>query len=194
MILSENFCTGPRRAADAARTAAPGPLAAVASDPPRAGCRARPGRRTELAADGEQDRWRACRQRWHVSCRGEPPRRPLVLDTSPRPHLRTHLRSRASTAASPVGRPGLAAASGHHSGAVAELARRVQAGFPAASSRAAIGHAQRWLIWTSSLTLVLGGLPSRFGREHSTSGTQSRSVTIAGRGRAISAVRRGSRA
>ena len=105
MILSENFCTGPRRAADAARTAAPGPLAAVASDPPRAGCRAMPGRRTELAADGEQDRWRACRQTWPVSCRGETPRRPLVLDTSPRPHFRTYLRSRASTAASPVRRP-----------------------------------------------------------------------------------------
>ena len=35
MIMCENFCTGARRAADAARTAAPGPLAAVASDPPR---------------------------------------------------------------------------------------------------------------------------------------------------------------
>ncbi len=34
MILCENFCTGARRAADAVRTAAPGPLAAVASDPP----------------------------------------------------------------------------------------------------------------------------------------------------------------
>ena len=55
MILCENFCTGARRAADVARTAAPRPLAAVASDPPRgasagsggtgprAGCRARPG-------------------------------------------------------------------------------------------------------------------------------------------------------
>jgi len=35
MILCENFCTGARRAADAARTAVPGPLAAVASDPLR---------------------------------------------------------------------------------------------------------------------------------------------------------------
>jgi LuxR family maltose regulon positive regulatory protein len=35
MILCENFCTGARRAADVARTAAPGPLAAVAGDPPR---------------------------------------------------------------------------------------------------------------------------------------------------------------
>jgi hypothetical protein len=35
MILCENFCTGARRAADLVRTAAPGSLAAVASDPPR---------------------------------------------------------------------------------------------------------------------------------------------------------------
>jgi hypothetical protein len=57
MILCENFCTGARRAADVVRTAAPGSLAAVASDlpsgvaPPQglvargpwAGCRAGPG-------------------------------------------------------------------------------------------------------------------------------------------------------
>jgi len=55
MILCENFCTGARRAADVARTAAPGrlrpsqatrpaaPPQALAARGPRAGCRARPG-------------------------------------------------------------------------------------------------------------------------------------------------------